>query len=209
MSKKKGLSFDEKKATLLGAMHAEASFYTLKELEALGKAKGVIPQAVKEVVEALGADGMVNNDRVGSQQIFWALKSDRACAMRGKKRRLEEELAKLQADRRKAVAEIEELGKSAEPVPSEEQASALLEKTAASKKRCVELKDQISTLRKCGPGRLNEMREQSVIAKQAANRWADNIEGVRTKVLRESRGEVKAGQFNQAFNLPEEFEELE
>merc|ERR1712093_871610 len=88
MSKRKGLSFDEKKAVLLSAMHAEASVYTLKELEVLGKSKGVIPQAVKEVVEGLCADGAVENDKVGSQSLFWALPSQRSSALKTKRARI-------------------------------------------------------------------------------------------------------------------------
>lgn len=57
------MSFDEKKATLLAAMQQEASFWTLKELEVLGKSKGVIPQAVKDVVESLVGEDEVQSDK--------------------------------------------------------------------------------------------------------------------------------------------------
>lgn len=39
----------------------------VRSLTGEGKSKGVIPQAVKEVVESLTADGEVQTDKVGSQ----------------------------------------------------------------------------------------------------------------------------------------------
>lgn len=39
---------------------------------------------------------------------------------------------------------------------------------------------------------------------EAANRWGDNIINVRSKFVRENRGDVTTAQFNKIFNLPED-----
>mmetsp|Transcript_1927 Transcript_1927/g.6034 ORF Transcript_1927/g.6034 Transcript_1927/m.6034 type:complete len:208 (-) Transcript_1927:314-937(-) len=207
MSKRKGLSFDEKKATLLAAMNAEASFYTLKELENLGKSKGVIPQAVKEVVEALNADGEVQTDKVGSQVLFWALPSQRTTALQVKKQRLLDEATQLQGEHGKLQAEFASL--SARAPPSEEELASLRARAATDRQRRDQLRAQIGALERCGPEKLAEMQKQTAVAKEAANRWADNICTVRSLFLRERRGEVSSADFNRTFELPDEFEFLE
>mmetsp|Transcript_1549 Transcript_1549/g.3435 ORF Transcript_1549/g.3435 Transcript_1549/m.3435 type:complete len:207 (-) Transcript_1549:160-780(-) len=206
MSKRKGLSFDEKKSVLLAAMHAEGSFYTLKELENLGKSKGVIPQAVKEVVEALCADGAIHNDKVGTQSLFWALASEQAAALRTKKQRLEDEIRRMENECRQLESELAETGGGQ---PTEQDVAELQARAAAERKRRDQLREQVKAFERCGPGKIAEMQRQIVIAKEAANRWADNICSVRSMFVRERRGEVSTEQFNRTFELPEDFDYLE
>ena len=70
VKKTKGLSFDEKKLALSSAMKKEGLFYNLKELEVLGKKNGVIPQAVKEVVDCLVAERVVIQEKIGSLNMY-------------------------------------------------------------------------------------------------------------------------------------------
>ena len=66
----KGLSFDEKKSVLFKAMIKEGMYYNLKELENLGKRHGVIPQAVKEVVDCLIGDRVIIQEKIGSLNMY-------------------------------------------------------------------------------------------------------------------------------------------
>eukprot|EP00747_Dinoflagellata_sp_TGD_P167404 gnl/TRDRNA2_/TRDRNA2_191783_c0_seq1.p2 gnl/TRDRNA2_/TRDRNA2_191783_c0~~gnl/TRDRNA2_/TRDRNA2_191783_c0_seq1.p2 ORF type:complete len:210 (-),score=76.41 gnl/TRDRNA2_/TRDRNA2_191783_c0_seq1:42-671(-) len=204
----KGLSFDEKKATLLAAMNAEASFYTLKELESLGKAKGVIPQAVKEVVESLEADGAVRTDKVGTQTLFWALPSQKAAALRAKRQKIGEETTKLKAEHKKIQAELAELESNQKPISDDEVVELKMRVNKERQERDA-LKAKVAAYERCGPAKVEEMRKQIVVAKEAANRWADNICSVRSQFVRERRGEVSTKQFNQSFGLPDDFDYLE
>ena len=70
VKKAKGLSFDEKKLALSTAMRKEGHFYNLKELEVLGKKHGVIPQAIKEVVDCLVAERVVIQEKIGSLNMY-------------------------------------------------------------------------------------------------------------------------------------------
>mmetsp|Transcript_125937 Transcript_125937/g.364367 ORF Transcript_125937/g.364367 Transcript_125937/m.364367 type:complete len:208 (-) Transcript_125937:170-793(-) len=207
MSKRKGLSFDEKKAVLLGAMQSEAAFYTLKELETLGKSKGVIPQAVKDVVEGLTADGEVQTDKVGSQVLFWSLPSQKSSTLRAKRRKVSEDIERLQKEYETLQAELATV--SVEPAPTEQEVAALRKKVVEDKKRRDEMKRKVETMERCGPGKIAEMKKQIAVAKEAANRWADNIINIRSMFMRENRGEVTTAQFNRMFNLPEEFADID
>mmetsp|Transcript_57473 Transcript_57473/g.125909 ORF Transcript_57473/g.125909 Transcript_57473/m.125909 type:complete len:189 (-) Transcript_57473:209-775(-) len=188
-------------------MHNEAAFFTLKELETLGKSKGVIPQAVKEVVEALVADGSVQSDKVGSQALFWALPSQKVSALKNKRQRLVEDNERLQKELEQLKSELADLGSQA--VPSEQEAAELRARVATERKRREDLKSKVEALERCGPGKISEMKRQIVVAKEAANRWADNIITLRSMFLREQRGDVSSGMFNKTFNLPEDFDYLE
>lgn len=47
--------------------------FCTQELEKLGpKEKGVISQAVKDVVQSLVDDGMVDTEKIGTSVYFWA-----------------------------------------------------------------------------------------------------------------------------------------
>jgi len=73
--KKKGLSFEEKRKRLLNIMHEKKEVMNLKELEKLGPKSGIVLQSVKEVLDSLCSDYLVEGDKIGSANFFWALPS--------------------------------------------------------------------------------------------------------------------------------------
>ncbi|XP_038880241.1 meiotic nuclear division protein 1 homolog isoform X3 [Benincasa hispida] len=92
MSKKRGLSLDEKREKMLQIFYESQDFFLLKELEKLGPRKGVISQSVKDVVQSLVDDDLVSKEKIGTSVYFWSLPS---CA--GNQEEREEALAKLKA----------------------------------------------------------------------------------------------------------------
>jgi len=75
MAKGKGLSFEEKRRRMLEIFKEDASFYHLKEIEKLGTKKGIIFQAIKEVLDSLVNDNLVECEKIGSSNFYWALPS--------------------------------------------------------------------------------------------------------------------------------------
>ena len=47
----------------------------MKEIEKLGAKKGVILQAIKDVIQSLVDDNLVETDKIGIGCFFWALPS--------------------------------------------------------------------------------------------------------------------------------------
>lgn len=77
MSKRKGLSLEEKRDKMVELLQEAAEFFTLKELEKIApKRKGIVFQSVKEVLQSLVDDGMVSSDKCGVQTVFWCLPSE-------------------------------------------------------------------------------------------------------------------------------------
>lgn len=72
MSKRKGVSFEEKRIRLLQLFYERKEFFTLKELEKIAaKEKGIVSQAVKDVLQTLVDDGLVRSEKIGTSVYFW------------------------------------------------------------------------------------------------------------------------------------------
>ncbi len=104
MSKKRGVSAEEKRARMLDLFYQKKDFFLLKELERMApKEKGIVAQSVKDVLQALVDDGMVDTDKIGTSVYFWAFPSKAAAS---RKRRMEDaEGAEMAAQKRLRVAQ--------------------------------------------------------------------------------------------------------
>ncbi len=75
MAKRRGLSLDEKRDRLLNIFHENKVVFNFKELEKLAPKKGIVLQTVKEVLDALLADNLVETDSIGAGRFFWSFPS--------------------------------------------------------------------------------------------------------------------------------------
>ena len=61
---------------MMEIFYEKKDFFQLKELEKIApKEKGIIAQSVKDVVQSLVDDGMVDSDKIGTSVYFWAFPS--------------------------------------------------------------------------------------------------------------------------------------
>lgn len=72
MSKSKPVGREEKQARLLKIFHESQDFYQLKDLERLAKEKGLNQNQVKEILNLLVDDGLIDSDRIGSSLFYWS-----------------------------------------------------------------------------------------------------------------------------------------
>ncbi|KAF8388905.1 hypothetical protein HHK36_025586 [Tetracentron sinense] len=105
MSKKRGLSLEEKHEKMLQIFYDSQDFFLLKELEKLGPKKGVISQSVKDVVQSLVDDDLVSKDKIGTSVYFWSLPSCAGNQLRNVYHKLESDLESS----KKRLAELDEL----------------------------------------------------------------------------------------------------
>jgi hypothetical protein len=75
MKKTKGLSFEEKRRRMADIFKDDPSFFHLKDIEKLGTKKGIIYQTIKDVLDSLVNDNLVETDKIGSSNFYWALPS--------------------------------------------------------------------------------------------------------------------------------------
>ncbi|KAL8189042.1 hypothetical protein R6Q57_029303 [Mikania cordata] len=114
MSKKRGLSLEEKREKMLQIFYDSQDFYLLKELEKLGPRKGVISQSVKDVVQSLVDDDLVSKDKIGTSVYFWSLPSCAGNQLRNISKKLESELESSKKRHVELVEQCESLKKGRE-----------------------------------------------------------------------------------------------
>ncbi|KAL5728933.1 Meiotic nuclear division protein 1 [Ranunculus cassubicifolius] len=176
MSKKRGLSLEEKREKMLQIFYDSQDFYLLKELEKMGPKKGVISQSVKDVIQSLVDDDLVSKDKVGSSIYFWSLPSCAGNQLRNVYGKLESDLESSKKRHAELIEQRDNLKKGREE--SDEREEALSELKSIETKYNA-LKEELGRYADNDPAALEAMKNAIEVAHQAANRWTDNIFTVR------------------------------
>lgn len=172
MSKKRGLSLEEKREKILQIFYDSQDFFLLKELEKLGPKKGVISQSVKDVVQSLVDDDLASKDKIGTSVYFWSLPSCAGNQMKTVCRKLDSDLQSSKKRHAELVDQCDALKKGREESDEREEALAEL-KTIEMKYN--ELKEEMEKYADNDPAAVQAMKEAIEVAHAAANRWTDNF----------------------------------
>lgn len=107
MSKKRGLSLEDKRKGMMEIFYEKKDFFQLKELEKIApKEKGIVQGSVKDVVQSLVDDGMIDTDKIGTSVYFWAFPSKAANTKKQKIVQLENRSCELRKSRTDAEAKL-------------------------------------------------------------------------------------------------------
>ncbi|KZT10646.1 meiotic nuclear division protein 1 [Laetiporus sulphureus 93-53] len=200
----RGLSAEEKRVKLLEIFHETKDFFQLKELEKLGpKMKGIVSQSVKEVLQGLVDDGLVQADKIGSSNFFWSFPSQRGAMMQTRLAAVRE----TQAAHRTQLAELRaaiDAEKAARPESEERVAS--LARLAAAKKELSELEGELAKYGACDPVKVEEKKRAVMLAKEAAVRWTDNYVLLLSHFTRQSI--VDPAEIKKYLGVDDEYEDI-
>ncbi|XP_011077952.1 meiotic nuclear division protein 1 homolog [Sesamum indicum] len=172
MSKKRGLSLDEKREKMLQIFYESQDFFLLKELEKLGPKKGVITQSVKDVVQSLVDDDLVFKDKIGTSVYFWSLPSCAGNQLRNIHRKLDSDLQSSKKRYIELTDQCNALKKGREESDEREEA---LDELKSIEQKYNGLKDEIVEYSDNDPATFEAMKKAIEVAHAAANRWTDNI----------------------------------
>ncbi|KAI1794198.1 meiotic nuclear division protein 1 [Ganoderma leucocontextum] len=201
----RGLSAEEKRVKLLEMFHETKDFFQLKELEKMApKMKGIVSQSVKDVLQSLVDDGLVQADKIGSSNFFWSFPSQRGAIMQNRLATVKEQQASLQAQVSELRAAVE-AEKQARPESSER--AEALEKLATLKKEYARLETELSAYGACDPVKIEEKKRAIVLAKEAAVRWTDNYLVLLSHFTRQNG--VEAADVRAYLGVDEEYGDLE
>ncbi|CAG7826373.1 unnamed protein product [Allacma fusca] len=207
MSKRKGLSLEEKRKRMLDLFYERKDVFQLKELEKIApKEKGIISQSVKEVVQGLVDDGYVDSDKIGTSVYFWAFPSKAAQVRHSKLDQLTQEFDTWQEKRAKMETEVESIKKRRKNEDSEELLK-LMSRIPELKALKTELEEKISLYQENDPEVIAKERADIDVARDAANRWTDNIFVVKSWL--KNKFGVDEGTINKQFDIPEDLDCLE
>ncbi|XP_042726523.1 meiotic nuclear division protein 1 homolog [Lagopus leucura] len=205
MSKKKGLSFEEKRARMMEIFFETKDVFQLKDIEKIAsKDKGITSMSVKEVLQSLVDDGMVDTDRIGTSNYFWAFPSK---ALHARKRKLEELQTQFAETNQKKEILQKGIEKSKIGRENTAEREALVKELAALRQEKEQLRAEIEKYRECDPDVVEEMRQTSKVAKEAANRWTDNIFAIKSWAKRKFGFEES--RIDKSFGIPEDFDYID
>ncbi|KAL5528363.1 MND1 [Sanghuangporus sanghuang] len=169
----RGLSAEEKRVRLLEIFHESKDFFQLKELEKLGpKLKGIVSQSVKEVLQGLVDDGLVQADKIGSSNFFWSFPSQRGAIMNNRLNAAKEARANSQFQLQELQENIE---KEKMLRPDNDERASALEELESTKVQLTELEKELAQYGSCDPAKIEAKRRATKLAHEAAVRWTDNV----------------------------------
>ncbi|XP_076803015.1 meiotic nuclear division protein 1 homolog isoform X2 [Clavelina lepadiformis] len=200
--KKHGVSFDEKKSRMLDFFYEKKEFFHLKEIEKLvPKCKGITPMSVKEVVQALVDDGFINCEKVGSSSYYWVFKSQTYNQKQNKLKRLQGQFQSLQTKHEKVLDQLSEARKNRQTSLERDEA---LKKISFLSTKKEDLMKEIMKYEENDPSKIKQLATETVTAKQAVNRWTDNLFTLKAWIKRKFPVDEK--QIDKQFGIPEDID---
>ncbi|CAI2379057.1 unnamed protein product [Moneuplotes crassus] len=184
MGKKKGLSFDEKRQRILQIYYDKKEAFKIQEIEKIGAKKGVTMQTIKDVNKSLADDNLIETDKIGSGSFFWSLPSK---GYNLKKNMIDKYLDKIEETKKSIEATTESI--NAEKVLREDSDQTRDDKKAQLlqlKAQIAEKQNKITLLERTDPKKVKEVQDRAKVAKEAANRWTDNIFEIRSWILKKN-----------------------
>ncbi|KAG7153966.1 meiotic nuclear division protein 1 homolog [Homarus americanus] len=202
MSRRKGLSHEEKRQKMMELFYEKKEFFQLKELEKLGpKEKGVIAQAVKDVVQSLVDDAMVDTDKIGTCVYFWAFPSK---ALSTRKRKIDNLNSRLEDTNKRLKTALSKLEQAKVGREESEDRGEILERMSQLETTKDQLVKDIQKYHDCDPEVLNQMKAETQIAQVACNRWTDNIFAIKSWC--KNKFFIEEEVLNKQFNIPGELD---
>ncbi|KAF9060646.1 meiotic nuclear division protein 1 [Rhodocollybia butyracea] len=196
----RGLSAEEKRVKLLEIFHETKDFYQLKELEKLGpKMKGIVSQSVKEVLQSLVDDGLVQADKI----VFWSFPSQQGAMIQARVSNAKGTKASHQAQ----LLEIQQVIDKEKSIRVEsEQRTAALAKLQSLKKELAKLDDELGAYGSSDPVKLEETKRAITLGKEAAIRWTENYSMLFSYFTR--RNDVPAEDLRKYLGVGDEYEDI-
>ncbi len=170
--KKRGMSLEDKRATILNIFHESKSVFLLKDIEKIASKRGVVLQSIKDVLQSLVDDDLVHAEKIGVSNYFWSFPSEAAVKLDGEINKLKNQLTARKAEETKLNGELakSKVGKedSAERQTLVRQVSLL---EAEVETNCLELSNYNAN----DPERFEALKQGASVAFDSANRWTDNV----------------------------------
>ncbi|XP_037278070.2 meiotic nuclear division protein 1 homolog [Rhipicephalus microplus] len=202
MSKRKGVSAEEKRQRMLQVFYEKKDVFQLKDLEKIGpKEKGVIAQAVKDVVQSLVDDGLVDSEKIGTSVYFWSFPSK---AVSTRKRKIDELKTKVEEAQKKLKFLENQLAKAQVGREDSSEREELMSKLSELERDRDEVAAELDKHKDCDPEVLEEVKKQTLVAKEAVNRWTDNIFSIKSWV--KNKFFIEESVLNKQFGIPEELD---
>uniref|UniRef100_A0A023F909 Meiotic nuclear division protein 1 homolog n=1 Tax=Triatoma infestans TaxID=30076 RepID=A0A023F909_TRIIF len=173
MSKRKGLSAEEKRNRMLQLFYEKKEFFQMKELEKIApKEKGIVAQSVKDVVQSLVDDDMVDTEKIGTSIYFWAFPSK---AKHTRKRQFSDLQEKVELTEKQLKKQRENLNKAQAGREANPERDDIIVELKKQKELNQQLLLELQKYKDNDPETFEKAKKEIELLKEGINRWTDNI----------------------------------
>lgn len=204
MKKRKGLSVEEKRDRMLQIFHSKLEVFNFKEIEKFSVKAGIVPQTVKDVLELLVADGLVNDDKIGSGRFYWSFPSQALKTLQKQEQILTTQLNAVVEESKELEQRIKAERAARTQTPSRRK---LEEKVKIREEEKQELERILGDFRQLSPGRMREFEQKTSAVRQEVNQITDNIFAVRAWILK-TNPNFRETDVNKHFQIPEDLDNI-
>mmetsp|Transcript_64442 Transcript_64442/g.102566 ORF Transcript_64442/g.102566 Transcript_64442/m.102566 type:complete len:203 (+) Transcript_64442:37-645(+) len=168
----KRMSMEEKRRLALQHLHESKSVFTPKELPDIWyREKKISKSAGDKVIEELEGDGLINLEKIGASKYIWAFPSEERVKNQTKLKKLEQELQRIE----KETAEYEQELEAAKQTRCGADRERKLEGLDKIKEAIASRQEIADQYKDCDPAKMKEYDTAIQVAKDAAERWTDNV----------------------------------
>ncbi|KAG7399781.1 Meiotic nuclear division protein 1 [Phytophthora boehmeriae] len=199
MSRRKGVSLQEKRERILRLYHESKEVFNLKEVEKLGSKAGVVLQTVKDVNQALVDDALI-----GAGNYFWSFPSKLS---QSRKRKLSE----LEQRKQSVKDKLEKVKRS---IDEQKELRSESDERVQKLRRLEELRTTVQSMRakvqhlaENDPAILDELQRKVRVAKEGSDRWTDNIFTLKSWV--EKKRGVAGSEVDKWLGIKDDFDYVE
>ena len=175
--------------------------YNLKEVENLGAKAGVIINTVKDVLQSLLDDNLVDTDKIGIGNFYWAFLSKAQQNRENRITFLTSEIDSTKNERKLTQSKLENVTETRKPTEArqaaKEEHQSLLEELAG-------IDAEMETLRKNQPEYVQECLDRAKKSTEEGNRYTDEVFtmiGFMKKTMSAREEDIR-----RQFEVPEEFD---
>ncbi|KAI9352087.1 meiotic nuclear division protein 1 [Obelidium mucronatum] len=202
--RKKPLSQAEKSAKLLELFHESRDVWALKDIERAGsKEKGIVSNTVKDILDMLVSDGLVTMEKIGISNYYWSFPGAAAAAKKRQLDDLESEVVSAKRRKEELSKEIEAAKEGREDTDDRQQ---LMAQVKEAQSRQQGLKAELAQFVDCDPAMIEGKEKAAIVARDAANRWTDNIFNLQSYCR--DKYSMAPADFCRAFGIPEDLDSL-
>ena len=169
---KKGLRFEEKRARMYDIFKKNPSFYHFKEIEKESLKRGIVYMSVKEVLDSLVNDNMVEVEKIGSSSYYVYLPSKFKAIKENNITRNDKEYENLLLESNKIQELIKESKSNREETKEREDNLAVLEQLKLDTET---VDEELQEFIKCDPEKYEANINNSKIYLETCEMWKDNV----------------------------------
>mmetsp|Transcript_25148 Transcript_25148/g.65610 ORF Transcript_25148/g.65610 Transcript_25148/m.65610 type:complete len:207 (+) Transcript_25148:55-675(+) len=197
----------QKREKLLNWFYTSNAVWTSKDiLKKASKETGIASMIIADVLKELTDEGLVDCDKIGSSNYFWAFPSKGLQTKRNELAKVELDLEEASSRKRKLTQALGVLEEGREDTPVRQAGLSNLKRLRAEASH---LAKELDALKEVDPAAVAKKQQQTTLAKEAANRWTDNVFAARQWCLDKMGGSMSEEDFNRQFGIPQELDFLE